>query len=88
MGFWDGSGISWTIYKQSAPRARQISTPTPCHSVFTGRMLLLTPNQLCQRTEGSCYTVTICNIHVLKTCWMDGQLNLLHGVLLQQMTFS
>jgi len=31
-GFWDGSGISWTICKQSAPR----STPTPHHSVFTG----------------------------------------------------
>jgi len=23
MGFWDGSGISWTICKQSAPRSRQ-----------------------------------------------------------------
>ena len=28
MGFWDGSGSSWTICKQSAPR----STPTPHHS--------------------------------------------------------
>ena len=27
MGFWDGSGISWTICKQSAPRSRQITTP-------------------------------------------------------------
>ena len=27
MGFWDGSGISWTICKQSAPRSRQINTP-------------------------------------------------------------
>ena len=25
MGFWDGSGISWTICKQSAPRSRQIT---------------------------------------------------------------
>jgi len=32
MGFWDGSGISWTICKQSAPRSRQITTPTPHHS--------------------------------------------------------
>jgi len=31
MGFWDGSGISWTICKQSAPRSRQITTPTPHH---------------------------------------------------------
>ena len=29
MGFGDGSGISWTICKQSAPRSRQIITPTP-----------------------------------------------------------
>jgi len=32
MGFRDGSGISWTICKQSAPRSRQITTPTPHHS--------------------------------------------------------
>jgi len=32
MGFWDGSGISWTICKQSAPRSRPIGpnhTSTP-----------------------------------------------------------
>ena len=46
-------GISWTICKQSAPRSRQITTPTPRHSVFTGRMLFLAPNQQCQSTEGS-----------------------------------
>ena len=39
MGFWDGSGISWTICKQSAPRTRQTDTPTPYHSIFTGQML-------------------------------------------------
>jgi len=27
------SGISWTIYKQSAPRSRQITTPTPDYSI-------------------------------------------------------
>ena len=47
------SGISWAICKQSAPRSRQITTPTPHHSVFTGRMLFLTPNQRCQSTEGT-----------------------------------
>jgi len=26
MGFWDGSGISWTICKQSAPCSTQITT--------------------------------------------------------------
>jgi len=46
------SGISWTICKQSALRSRQITTPTPHHSIFTGWMLFLTPNQQCQSTEG------------------------------------
>jgi len=52
MGFWDGSGISCTICKKSAPHSRQITTPTPHHSIFTGWMLFLTPNQQCQSTEG------------------------------------
>jgi len=43
MGFGDGSGISWTICKQSALRSRQMTTPTPHHPIFTGRMLFLTP---------------------------------------------
>jgi len=51
-GFWDGSGISWTICKQFAPRSRQITTSTPHHSMFTGRTLFLTPNQQCQSTDG------------------------------------
>jgi len=34
MGFWDGSGISWTICKQPAPSSRQITTRTPHHSFF------------------------------------------------------
>ena len=53
MGFWDGSGISWTIYKQSAPRSRQTTTPTTHHSIFTDRMLSLTPIQQCQSIDGS-----------------------------------
>jgi len=52
IGFWDVSGISWTICKQSAPHSRQITTPTPHHSIFKGQMLFLTPNQQCQSTEG------------------------------------
>ena len=32
-GVWDDSGISWTICKLSAPGSRQITTPTPHHSV-------------------------------------------------------
>ena len=44
-------GISWTICKQSAPRSREITTPTPRRSIFTGRMLFLMPNQWCQSTK-------------------------------------
>ena len=39
------SGISWTICKQSASRSRQTTTPTPHHSISTGRMLFLMSNQ-------------------------------------------
>jgi len=51
MGFRGCSGISWTMCEQSAPRSRQITTPTPHHSIFTGRMLFLTPNQQRQSTD-------------------------------------
>ena len=47
-----GSGISWAICK-SAPRSRQITTPAPHHSDFTGRMPFLPPNQQRQSTEGT-----------------------------------
>ena len=46
-----GSGISWAICK-STHRSRQITTPSPHHSVFTGRMPFLPPNQQRQSTEG------------------------------------
>ena len=46
MGVWDGSGISCTMCKQSAPRSRQTTTLTPSHhSIFTGRVLFPTPSQ-------------------------------------------
>ena len=44
-------GISWTMCKQSAPRSRHITKPTPHHSIFTGQMLFQAPNQQCQSTE-------------------------------------
>ena len=53
MEFWDGSGISWTICKQSAPHSRQITASTHHCSIFRGQMLFLTPNQQCQSTEGT-----------------------------------
>ena len=47
-----GSGISWAICK-SAPCSRQITTPAPHHSVFTGQMPFLPPNQQRQSTDGT-----------------------------------
>jgi len=52
MEFWDGSGINWTIRKQSAPHSRNITTPAPQHSIFTGWVLFLMPNQQCRSIEG------------------------------------
>ena len=52
MGWWEGSGISWTICRSSAPRFRQITMSVPHHSVFTDRMPFLRSNQQCQSTEG------------------------------------
>jgi len=59
------SGISWTIYKQSAPPSRQITTPTPHHSIFTGRMLFVTTSQQDKCIEGrwcdvSCVKIQNC----------------------------
>ena len=47
-----GSGIRWAICKP-APRSRQITTPAPHHSVFTGWMPFLPPNQQRQSIEGN-----------------------------------
>jgi len=52
-----GSGISWAICN-SAPSSRQITTPAPQHSVFTGQMPFLPPNQQRQSTES---LITIIN---------------------------
>jgi len=47
-----GSGITWTICK-SAPRSRQITTPTPHRSVFYRPNPFLPLNQQRQSTEGN-----------------------------------
>jgi len=44
---------------------RQITTPTPHQSIFTGRMLFLTPNQQCQTTEGN-------NINIMSVDCLTG----------------
>jgi len=53
-----GSGISWAICK-SACRSRQITTPVglPHHSVFTGRMPFLPPNQQRQSSERNIFSI-------------------------------
>ena len=56
------SGISWTICKQSAPCSRHVTTPTPHHSICTGRMLCLMPNKQRQSTS-SCSSVLNC-LHI------------------------
>ena len=67
-----GSGISWAVCK-SAPRSRQITTPAPHHSFFTGLMPFLPPNQQCQSTEGTSYI----RIAYIMPCQVDC---LLHAV--------
>ena len=58
MRFWDGSGINWTICKQSVPRSRHN------HAITTGRTTFLPSNQQCQSTEGSWDILTVMgNIH-------------------------
>ena len=47
--------------KSFAPHFIQITTmPAPHHSVSTGRMPFLLPNQQCQSTEGMCYFMLVC----------------------------
>jgi len=52
-----GSGISWVICK-SAPRPRQITMPASHHTIFTGQMPFLPPNQQCQSTVSKKCTYT------------------------------
>jgi len=52
MGFGDDSGITLTICKQPVPRSRETTAPTPHHSIFTGQVLFLTPNQQCESIVG------------------------------------
>jgi len=59
MGFWDGSGITWTIM-QTIRTSLQTDNHTNTSSlIFSGRMLFLTPNQRCQSTEGPLNTIQI-----------------------------
>jgi len=46
-------------FKSFVPHSRQITTPAPRHSFFTGRMFFLMPNQLCRSTEGNVLSLII-----------------------------
>jgi len=56
-GVCDGSGVSRTIWKQSAPHSRQ--NLTNINTQFTSRMLFLTTNQQCQSTDGTLARIVI-----------------------------
>ena len=58
MGFWDAVAAAGP-YANNMHLAPDITTPTPHHSIFTGRMLFLTPNQQCQSTEGKTVDILI-----------------------------
>ena len=47
-----GLGVAMTSAGPCASHSRQMTTPTPNHQIFTGRVLFRTPNQQCQSTEG------------------------------------
>jgi len=53
LDFTEARHSEWQWNPLSAPRSRQITTPAPHCSVFTGRMPFLPPNQQRQSTEGN-----------------------------------
>jgi len=60
-----GNGISWTICKSYALHSRQITMPVATHhSVFTGWMPLLPPNQQRKSTEGKALCCTVTTAHI------------------------
>ena len=52
MGFWDAVASAGP-YANYLHLTSDITTPTPHHSIFTGRMLFLMLNQPCQNNEGT-----------------------------------
>jgi len=49
MGFWDAEASAGPYAKYCT----SLKTDNHTNSIFTGRMLFLTPNQQCQSTEGT-----------------------------------
>jgi len=60
-----GSGMSWWAVCKSAPCFRQITTPAPHPSIFTGRVPFLPTNQQRVSTEGKHLMLIISSIAVL-----------------------
>jgi len=50
------SGISWTICKQSAPRSRDITTPTPHHSILQAGCSSLGPTNSVKALKAYLFT--------------------------------
>jgi len=76
MGFGDAVASAGPHAKKPAPYLRQITIQTPHCSIFTGRMLFLTPIQQCQSTEGiisrSLFKIHSVSWHVGNlACWQD-----------------
>ena len=64
MGFLGGSGISWTICKQSAPRTRQTDNHSNTSSLNFYKPYALPDAQPCHSTEGKDR-----NISILQHIW-------------------
>ena len=63
-----GSGISWAICK-FAPHSRQTTMPAPYHSVSTGQLPFLPPNQQRQNTEGVTDMYPFCHPTITSKHW-------------------
>jgi len=72
-----GSGINWAICK-SAHCSREITMPAPHHSVFTGRMPFLPPNQQRQNTDGCCQSTEECTKVILNSTKILRTLNFIN----------
>jgi len=90
IGFWEGSGIDWTICKQTAPRFRHSDANTSLLN-FVHWILFLTPNWQCQSTERRLYTAsdgaTVQDYQSVKEKWRQRQESSLHYRKLQRSRF-
>ena len=63
--------MQWHQLDDMRTICRQITTPTPHHSIFMGSMFFLMRNQQCQSNEENIYNIsTRCRPSVLWSCWL------------------